>query len=300
MAEWTEHRGPVEGKAVAGALPVGRARADQATPASRRKGWIALIEALGDRPMGQLLLLWLWMIMGFGLIYWFAGAWEGYGLRAGEAYLGTTWEGLVTALYFSFVTALSIGYGDVTPVGPVRLLAIAEGAAALLIFGIVISKLVSRRQEELTEEIHRITFEDRLGRVRTNLHLVLSELQAIAGMGAEPGARRERILSRVESTAAVFAGELRTIHDLLYRPQQTPDEQVLESILASLCAALRELNDLLASLAEAPKGSPRLQGTLRSMAALANEICGECVPRAYAPALKAWMDRIQALARQIA
>jgi hypothetical protein len=185
-------------------------------------------------------------------------------------------------------------------VGPVRVLAIVEGAAALLIFGIVISKLVSRHQEELTEEIHRITFEDRLGRIRMNLHLVLSELQGIAGMSAEAGARRERILSRVESATAVFAGELQTIHDLLYRPQQTPDEQVLESILASLCAALRELSDLLAFLADAPKGSPRLEGTLRSMAALANEICGECVPRSYAPALKAWMDRIQALARQIA
>jgi hypothetical protein len=211
-----------------------------------------------------------------------------------------SWEGLATALYFSFVTALSIGYGDVVPAGAVRLLAIVEGAAALLIFGIVISKLVSRHQEELTEEIHRITFEDRLGRVRTNLHLVLSELQAIAGMGAEPGARRERILSRVESATAVFAGELRTIHDLLYRPQQVPDEQVLESILATLCAVLRELNELLAYLAEAPKGSPTLQGTLRSTAALANEICGECVPRAYAPALKAWMDQIQELARKLA
>lgn len=300
MAEWTEHRGPVEGKAAAEPLPAGRTRAGQAPPASRRKGWIALIEALGDRPMGQLLLLWLWMIVGFGLVYWAAGAWPGHGLRVGTDPVGVSWEGLATALYFSFVTALSIGYGDVVPAGAVRLLAIVEGAAALLIFGIVISKLVSRHQEELTEEIHRITFEDRLGRVRTNLHLVLSELQAIAGMGAEPGARRERILSRVESAAAVFAGELRTVHDLLYRPQQTPDEQVLESILANLCAVLRELSDLLAFLSEAPKGSPTLQGTLRSTAALANEICGECVPRAYAPALKAWMDRIQGLARQIA
>ena len=292
MAEWTEHRGPVEGQAVAGALP--------ATPASRRKGWIVLIEALGDRPMGQLLLLWLWMIVGFGLVYWAAGAWPGHGLRAGEAPVGVTWEGVATALYFSFVTALSIGYGDVTPVGLVRLLAIVEGAAALLIFGIVISKLVSRRQEELTEEIHRITFEDRLGRVRTNLHLVLSELQAIAGACADPSARPERVLTRVESATTVFAGELQAIHDLLYRPQQVPDEQVLESILANLCACLRELSDLLHSLADAPQRSATLQANLRSMAARANEICGECVPRAYAPAMRGWMDRIQELARQIA
>ena len=64
-------------------------------------------------------------------------------------------QGFVTAIYFSFVTALSIGYGDVVPLGLFRIVAIVEGAAGLLIFGCVISKLVSRRQEELTEEIHQ-------------------------------------------------------------------------------------------------------------------------------------------------
>lgn len=300
MADWTEHHGPVEGMSVAEAIPAGRTRPDRAPEASRRKGWIVLIDALGNRSIGQLLLLWFWMIVGCGLVYWAAGAWPGHGLRVGTDPVGATWEGLATAVYFSFVTALSIGYGDVTPMGPMRILAIVEGAAALLIFGIVISKLVSRRQEELTEEIHRITFEDRLGRVRTNLHLVLSELQAIAGMRTEASVRPERVLTRVESAATVFAGELQTIHDLLYRPQQTPDEQVLESILANLCAGLRELSDLLRGLADAPQRSATLQANLRSMAVRANEICGECVPRAYAPALRGWMDRIQELARQIA
>jgi hypothetical protein len=39
---------------------------------------------------------------------------------------------------------------------------------------------------------------------------------------------------------------------------------------------------------------------VRVLAALANEICGECVPREYAPHLKVWMDRIQAHARDLA
>jgi hypothetical protein len=207
---------------------------------------------------------------------------------------------LLSAIYFSFVTALSIGYGDVVPVGLMRILAIVEGAGALLIFGCVISKLVSRRQEEMTEEIHRIAFEDRLGRVRTNLHLVLSDIQAIAGMCADPNVRPEPILTRVESVAAVFAGELQAIHDLLYRPQQVPDEPVLESILANLAAVFRELKDLLACLSDDQRRSATLQANLRCMTALANEICGECVPRTYAPALKEWMDRIQELARRIA
>lgn len=56
-----------------------------------------------------------------------------------------------------------------------------------MLFGSVISKLVSRRQEELTEETHRIAFEQRLGRVRTSLHLVLSEFQTLATMCGDQG-----------------------------------------------------------------------------------------------------------------
>ena len=177
-----------------------------------------------------------------------------------------------------------------------RVLAVVEGAAALLLFGCVVSKLVSRRQEELTEETHRITYEDCLGRVRTNLHLVLAELQTLAVQGASLEAQPARITVRVESIAAVFAGELQTVHDLLYRPQQLPGEQVLESILASLAAVFRELAELL----ESPgfERSRALSGSLQAMGGLAEEICGECVPRQYAPHLKGWMNHVQELARR--
>lgn len=299
MAEWTAEAGPVERGIGTGSPAPDRVRRIQIAATSSRNRFLGLIDALGDRSIGELLLLWLWMILGFGLIYWAAGAWSGQGLRVGEAPVETNLGGLLTAIYFSFVTALSVGYGDVVPVGLVRVLAIVEGAAALLIFGCVISKLVSRRQEELTTEIHRIAFEDRLGRVRTNLHLVLSEIHVITEVCAQPSARPERIGSRVESLAAVFAGELKAIHDLLYRPQEIPDEQVLESILANLVAVFRELNELLLCMPDSSRRSATLQADLRAVSSLADEICGECVPRAYAPSLKGWMDRVQELARRI-
>src|SRR5206468_2156978 len=51
--------------------------------------------------------------------------------------------------------------------------------------------------------------------------------------------------ARLESIAMIFVGELHAVHDLLYRPQQTPDEAVLEAILASLASVFREFNELL-------------------------------------------------------
>jgi hypothetical protein len=108
------------------------------------------------------------------------------------------------------------------------------------------------------------------------------------------------VKTRVESTATIFAGELRTIHDLLYRPQQIPDETVLESILANVATGLREMNDLMACADSLPRESAILRSTLKEIASLAGEICGECVPRVYAPELKDWMDKIQEQSRRMA
>ena len=268
---------------------------------SHRRQWAtAFLDAIDSRPTSQLFLFWLAMVVLCGVAYWLAALLGYHGLVAGRVPIGFTAEGLATAIYFSFVTATSVGYGDVVPVGATRVLAIAEAVTGLLVFGAVVAKFVSRRQDTIVREIHRVTFEERLDRVQTNLHLVLSELQAIATMCDDGTVRPERVSVRLESAAMVFAGELRAIHDLLYRPQRAPAEPVLEAILAALAGAFRELSELLACLPTTFVRSTTLDGSLRIMARLADEICGECVPHAYAPALTMWMDRVQEAARRIA
>ena len=170
-----------------------------------------------------------------------------------------------------------------------------------MLFGCVISKFVSRRQEQLIGEIHRIAFEDRLGRVRTNLLLVRTELQATSRLCEGRDIPPPEALARVEGAAMVFVGELRVVHDLLYRPQETPEEAVLEAILAGLASVFREFNDLLACVPAHPRSArpPALASSLTTMSRLAREICGDCVPREFAPALRIWMDQIQRMAGEV-
>jgi hypothetical protein len=206
----------------------------------------------------------------------------------------------LSALYFSAVTATSVGYGDIVPIGPARVLAIVESVAGLILFGCVVSKFVSRRQEQLIGEIHRIAFEDRLGRVRTNLLLVRTELQATAGLCEGREIAPPAAVARVESAAMVFVGELHAVHDLLYRPQDTPEEAVLEVILAGLASVFREFNELLTCVqAQHAEQSPALTASIKVMSRLATEICGDCVPREFAPALRTWMDQIQRMAGEV-
>ena len=49
-----------------------------------------------------------------------------------------------TLLYFSFITLLSIGYGDVTPASPfARTLAMLEGLAGMMFTTVVLAALVA-------------------------------------------------------------------------------------------------------------------------------------------------------------
>ncbi len=296
MADWVKNGGPIEKIDWEAGL---RRRTTLNNNGAERKNWSSRRDLLAGWSLEGLIGSWLGIIFCFGLIYWLASARLDAGLKTGNGAVQLDLPGLGTALYFSFVTALSIGYGDVIPVGALRIPAVIEGIAGLLIFGCVISKLVSRRQEELTEEIHRTTFDDRLDRVRTNLHLVFNDLGAVQQLQAEPGALRGRISRRLESTVRVFRGELQTVHDLLYRSQLIPDEEALESLLANLVICLQALVELRGDRKSQEHDSVVLQGSIRAISHLAREICGECVPQNYAPALRESMDQIQEMARQL-
>jgi hypothetical protein len=135
--------------------------------------------------------------------------------------------------------------------------------------------------------------------VQTNLHLVVSELLAIAALCDDGAARVERLGPRLETTTLVFTSELHAIHELLYNPQRAPDEPVLGAILANLSSALNTLGEVLTCLPDSLRSSPALKIGLQSVSALANNICADCVPQVYAPTLTAWMDRIQQAAGTI-
>ena len=294
-----ESGNPVTVRRESGSLPVARTRfAAPRRPLHERVG-TALLDLVDRLSTARLSAIWLALVIACGAAYWLIDLSGGAGLVEAGARVSTNLGGLLTAIYFSFITATSVGYGDVLPVGATRILAVAEAVAGLLIFGLLIAKFVSYRQDMLVREIHSVTFEERLARVQTNLHLVVSELLAIAVLCDDGAARVERLSPRLETTTLVFTSELHAIHELLYNPQQAPEESVLGAILANLASALNTLSEVLHSLPNNLRQSPALETGLQTLSALAIDICADCVPQVYAPALTMWMDRIQQAARTI-
>jgi hypothetical protein len=258
----------------------------------------SVLDLIQQRSTLQLFMIWIGTILLSGSCFWLGALIGKHGLVEAGQPLGADLNGFVSALYFSFVTATSIGYGDIVPIGFGRVIAVAEAITALLIFGAVVAKFVSHRQEELVSEIHRVTFEERLDRVETNLHLVISELLSITAM-SETNAPLNRITTRLESAVILFSGELRTTRDILYQPRLMVEEGVMAAILATLASAMNVLAELLALLPPEFSRTQPLTITLDRLTGLAEEICGECVPHTYTPRLVFWMDQIQATSKRI-
>jgi hypothetical protein len=64
--------------------------------------------------------------------------------------------GALTGFYFSFITQLTIGFGDVYPIGWLRIVAVIQGLTAalfvLLIFGAIVSSLRPLSVKEVEED----------------------------------------------------------------------------------------------------------------------------------------------------
>ena len=312
LEDWVESGGPLEtAAAVASKVElkkptlVGPALADAGVGTGQarilRQGrWNDSVLGFVDRRSTlQLFLAWTGMILLCGVGYWLGALFGEHGLIEAGSPVGSDLSGLGSALYFSFVTATSVGYGDVVPLGFARAIAVSEAVAGLLIFGAVVAKFVSHGQEELVREIHQVTFEERLDRVQSNLHTVISELLSITSMSEANGVQLQRLGTRLDSAVLLFVAELRATHRLLYQPRLVVEEGVLSSILADVASALQVLSELLAGLPTGFVRSQPLDLGLGNLTRLAEEICGSCVPHAYTARLVFWMDLIQTTSRRI-
>lgn len=255
---------------------------------------IRLLERTSSRVLARASVV---MVILFAAAYWLLSASEAHGLLEQGERLGCDLQSLPEAFYFSAVTATTLGYGDVTPMGLSRLLAVIEAIAGLMLFGAVISKFLSQRSEALVSETHHLAFEERLGRLRTNLHLVIAEFDELTKRCEVQGVDRRGVVRRMRSAVVLLVGELRSVHALLYRPQEDPSEEALLGILAGISTALESLIQLRQSFKEDP--APDLEQPLTRLRSVAEEICGDCVPREYAGPLREWMDRVRETAQRL-
>lgn len=289
MEEWADRRGRIERDAVPMSV-------EQAAP-ERRFSPAAAFAWVAGQPLPMLFAIWAGTCALFAIIYWAAGG-SAAALTSGGARLPRNFASLVTAFGFSVAAAMSSGYGDVVAGGWMRVAVLAETAAGILLFTALISKILNAQQEKVLSEVHRLTYENRLVRVRTNLHYLLAELAEISGECATPEVPARRLRARIESVAAIFASELEAVRDLVGQRANAADDIALDGLFACLAAGLEELADLLTCLPAGQQRSPALRRSLRTLSHLGTSLLRP-VKRSPALTLVRKMDRVHHVCRTL-
>lgn len=126
----------------------------------------------------QLAGYWISNVALFGALYYglsFAGASI---IHNGQA-ITTSLEGLGNSIYFSFTTALTIGYGDIVPSGIAKALAVIEAIGSISIIGLLIGKLVSVKQEQILQEVKELSVEEATHTAITELYLFRNQAKEL-------------------------------------------------------------------------------------------------------------------------
>ena len=143
--------------------------------------------------LSQGLLAYFVIVLLFGFLFFLLADVPGNGILTSS---GNRVDGLFSSIYFSFVSITTAGYGDIAPKGISRVFAMIEIFVGLLLFGLVISKLVSVKQEIILEEIYDISFDEKINRLRSALYLYRTDTN--------------RLFEKVRTSSIVD----REIHDL--------------------------------------------------------------------------------------
>jgi hypothetical protein len=113
----------------------------------------------------NLISIWILVAVLFGFLYY---------LLPGELIDGRTGvviHNLLDSIYFSFVTILTIGYGDLYAHGFIRVLTAIEGLIGWILFGLIVYKVVSVKEDIILKEIHKLSNDQYLSRIRNSLFI---------------------------------------------------------------------------------------------------------------------------------
>lgn len=191
----------------------------------------------------------------FGIVFFLLSLTQDNGILYKQERLIPSINGFITAQYFSFITSASAsqGYGDIMPVGISRILAVIEAVSGLIIFGLLISKLVSIKQKVILDEVYDISFDEKINRLRSGLYLFRAEAGKLIDKINSGNASKQEIKD-LWLTTTTFDTNLYDLFNIICPNRKNKefvkkvDELKLELILRSIESSLNKLLELVVTL----------------------------------------------------
>jgi len=202
---------------------------------------------------GRIFLMWVLMIIVFGLIF-FALSLDSENalLYRGNA-IAKNINGLFDSVYYSFITATTTGYGDISPQGLSKLFAVIEVLFGVIVSGILISKLIGVKQEVILEEVYNISYEEVVDRLKNGLYLFRSDINRTLEK-IEIGTVKQREIKDLWILFSGLDNSLTNIKNFIIPPKTDSlyskklDTLKLELLLNSIKLSMRKINDFIKAL----------------------------------------------------
>jgi len=212
-----------------------------------------LVKFLDRISFAQVFTFWIIIIVFFGMIYFLLAPIPDNSLRYGNDMISSDANGFINSLYFSFITATSLGYGDIAPLGISKFLSGLEVILGLIVYGVLISKLVGVKQEVLLEEVYDISYEEVIDRLRSGLYLFRSDINRVLEK-IETGTVKQREINDLWILFSSLDTTLMNIKKLI-KPAKTHkyyykklDVFRLELFLNSIQLSMNKILELLRTL----------------------------------------------------
>ena len=209
----------------------------------------AFMNLLDKVSFGKIFFFWIVMTLNFGLAYFLLTLTPENALTYHGQTLNPDMVGIENSVYYSFITVTTTGYGDVSPQGISKLLAVLEVLFGVIIQGLVVSKLVSFKQEAILEEIYNINYEEAFTNYRRSLSLFRTDLVGFMEK-VETGSAKQRDIKDLWITFSSLDQTLTNIKGLAIPTKESIynkklDTPKLELILNSLKLSIHKITELL-------------------------------------------------------
>jgi hypothetical protein len=213
----------------------------------------AIVRFLDRISFLKIFFAWIFIILIFGVAYWSLSVFiPSHGI-VGEESLDLSFTGFLNGIYYSFVTATTTGYGDFFPLGFSRFFSALEAIVGYLILGVVISKLVSVKQNSILDELYHISYEEVIERLRSQLYLYRADIRQEI-LSIEGGRFKQK---DVKDVLTIFSGINNIFDDIrnYIKPKNNPygkriDSFKLELLLNSIRLSFNKISELLTALEE--------------------------------------------------
>jgi potassium channel LctB len=181
---------------------------------SRREIMLGKISTIfNSLTFSHILLIWAGILVVFGLIYYLLAGPTSHLLYSSSM---TPVNSLADSVYFSFITATSTGFGDITPIGYFKIISIFEVFFGLVLLAVVTSKLVSIKQDVIMNEIYEISFNEKINRIRSSLLVFRQNLSRVIS-NIESNTIRKREISDIYTYFSSLEDNLNEIANLMQR-----------------------------------------------------------------------------------